>query len=74
MTTAATHQEIQQAKAHIEANGYQAATHENGHLIVQDPVMRCGHGATAGQLVPAGFQPVAIRSYREALRFVMARS
>ena len=74
MTTAANHQEIQKAKAYIEGHGYQANTHENGHLIVQDPVMRCGHGATAGQLIPAGFQPVAVRSYPEALRFVMARS
>ena len=74
MTTAATHQEIQQARAHIEAHGYQVSSHENGHLIVQDPVMRCGHGHQAGQLIPAGFQPVAVRNFRDAICFVMARN
>ncbi|UWI58970.1 hypothetical protein NO430_21815 (plasmid) [Xanthomonas oryzae pv. oryzae] len=37
MTTAATHEEIQKARAYIEEHGYQAGTNENGHLIVQDP-------------------------------------
>ena len=74
MTTAATHEEIQKARAYIEEHGYQVGTHENGHLIVQDPVFSCGNGPQAGRLIPAGFQPVAVRSYRDALRFVMARS
>lgn len=71
---AATNQEIQQARTLLLGHGYQANTHENGHLIVQDPVRCSGHGATAGQLIPGGFMPVAIRSHREAVRFVLARN
>ena len=74
MTTAASYEEIQRAKAELIKHGYQVSSHENGHLIVEDPVFRCGFGQQAGRLVPAGFKPVAIRSYLDAIRFVSVRS
>jgi hypothetical protein len=72
--TAANYREIERAKAFLESHGYQVHPHENGHLIVQDPVMQCGYGSQASQLLPAGFQPVAVRSYTDAVCFVSARS
>jgi len=74
MATAAAYLEIQKAQSHLEAHGYQVSLHDKGHLIVQDRVMRCGHGPQAGHLIPAGFQSVAVRNYAEAFRFVSDRS
>lgn len=71
--SAATHTEIQQAKADIEAHGYTVETHENGHLIVLDPVMICGTGPNAGKLIPNGFKRVAVRNMRDAIRFITER-
>jgi len=67
---AATHQEIAQAKEVLERNHYVVSTHENGHLIVQDPVRACGPD---GRLITCGSKPVAIRNYRDAYRFIDAR-
>lgn len=70
---AASYEEIQSARQTLVQAGYSVESHENGHLIVADPVMRCGQGAQAGKLIPAGTQPVAIRSLSEAFRFIHAR-
>lgn len=70
---AASYHEIQSARQFLARAGYSVESHENGHLIVADPVMRRGHGAQAGQLIAAGTQPVAIRSLDAAFRFIHAR-
>ncbi len=74
MSKAADYQEIQRARALIELNGFSASGHENGHLIVKDPIHRSGAGAQAGMLITAGFQDVAVRSYSDAVEFVAARA
>ena len=68
---AATYKEIAQAKQMLESKHYAVSTHENGHLIVQDPVRACGPD---GRLITCGSKPVAIRNYQEAYRFIDARS
>lgn len=67
-------QDIARACSYLRTKGYVVESHANGHLIVADPVMRSGYGADAGKLIPAGVQPVAVRSMSEAFRFVLARS
>lgn len=69
----ANYQEIQKALGYIASHGYDVNFHENGHLIVKDPVHSCGHGAQAGRLVLTGFQNVAVRSYSDALKFIRVR-
>lgn len=73
MNTTANHHEIQQAREFLQEKGYEVGVHENGHLIVQDPVMRCGIGSQSGRLILAGYQPVAVRNLSEAFRFSQAR-
>ncbi len=68
-----SYQEIQEARGYIARHGYEVSVHENGHLIVKDPVHSCGHGAQAGRLVLTGFQNVAVRSYSDALKFIRVR-
>lgn len=68
---AATHKEIAQAKQLLESKHYAVSTHENGHLIVQDPIRVCG---CDGRLITCGSKPVAIRNYRDAYRFIDIRS
>lgn len=69
----AEYQKMKSAREWLEKAEYAVESHENGHLIVADPVMRCGHGAQAGKLIPAGTQSVVIRSFSEAVRFIQAR-
>ncbi len=74
MTTAANYREVESARAYLEANDYQIGSHENGLLIVQDPVMRSGYVREGSHLITAGFHAVALLNLRDALRFVLARS
>lgn len=74
MTNTVEYQEIASAKTWLQDKGYAVEWHENGYLVVADPVMRCGHGADAGKLILAGTQPVHIRSLSEAFRFLNART
>jgi hypothetical protein len=72
---ATSKREITEAKGYLERNGYEVTTDEiGGHLIVQDPVRRCGLGAQNGTLIPVGFKLVAIRDNVSAIRFVQDRS
>jgi len=62
MSKAADYQEIQRARALIELNGFNASGHENGHLIVKDPIHRSGTGAQAGMLIAAGCELLAAKA------------
>lgn len=67
--SAASANEITRAALHLTNNGYSVEFHESGHLIVQDPV----HSIHGKQLVCSGYKPVAIRSMRDASRFITDR-
>ena len=61
--------EIKRAAQHLASSGYSVESHENGHLIVQDPV----HSVHGKRLALSGYKPVAIRNMREASRFINER-
>lgn len=67
-----SHRELTEAKEYLKRNSYQADFHENGHLIVQDPVHRID--VMSGTLKLDGYKKVAIRDAAAAFRFVSERS
>lgn len=69
--TKATHQELNNAKAALQRYGFEVNFHENGHLVVQDPVYYIN--AMTGTLKFDYYKPVVIRSYDAARRFISAR-
>lgn len=71
MSIAASHQEIQRAKKLLESQAFQVAVHENGHLIVNDPVFNSG---PRGTLKFHSYQSVAVRNLDDAIKFISARS
>jgi len=67
--------EAVKAQSYLVKFGYAAALSEDGsHVVVQDPVHRCGFGKEAGKLIPAGFQPVTVRTLAGAVTFVNKRT
>lgn len=73
----ATQQELDNAAAMLGRYGFEVQQAANNgfdpYLVVQDPVYVSGTGQSAGKLVFMGSEPVIVRDYNAARRFVNAR-
>lgn len=66
---AASQKELLEAAKHVVRNGYEAEIFD-GYVVVQDPVQQ-----VQGKMIGvAHHEPMRIKSYAEAVRFVDARS
>ena len=63
--------ELTSAQRELTQKGYESFIDQDGNLIVKDPEHRSGPGGT---LVHTGFKNVRIKDYRQAIRFIDARS
>lgn len=64
---------IEQGIRELQKRGYSAVSKDD-HIVVKDPVHKCGTGKDAGRLIVSGYVDCSLRSGNAVTKFLYDRT